>query len=74
MDGETLKSYVTHWPDQRWQEYEPLLSYCRDNSVRLIACGTPLKVSIWMIFLVQGYFDSVSRMNMVLISMDMFQL
>jgi uncharacterized iron-regulated protein len=44
MDGETLKSYVTHWPAQRWQEYEPLLSYCRDNSVRLIACGTPLKV------------------------------
>ncbi|XP_010516216.1 PREDICTED: protein RETICULATA-RELATED 6, chloroplastic-like [Camelina sativa] len=44
MDGETLKSYVTHWPPQRWQEYEPLLSYCRDNSVKLIACGTPLKV------------------------------
>ncbi|KFK34857.1 hypothetical protein AALP_AA5G202100 [Arabis alpina] len=44
MDGETLKSYVTHWPDQRWQEYEPLLTYCRDNAVKLIACGTPLKV------------------------------
>ncbi|KAL1191468.1 Protein RETICULATA-RELATED 6 [Cardamine amara subsp. amara] len=44
IDGETLKSYVTDWPAQRWQEYEPLLSYCRDNSVRLIACGTPLKV------------------------------
>ncbi|CAH2058626.1 unnamed protein product [Thlaspi arvense] len=44
MDGETLKSYVSHWPAQRWQEYEPLLSYCRDNAVKLIACGTPLKV------------------------------
>ncbi|EOA23537.1 hypothetical protein CARUB_v10016732mg [Capsella rubella] len=44
IDGETLKSYVTDWPPQRWQEYESLLSYCRDNSVRLIACGTPLKV------------------------------
>lgn len=44
MDGEALKSYVSHWPAQRWQEYEPLLTYCRDNSVKLIACGTPLKV------------------------------
>ncbi|CAA7060438.1 unnamed protein product [Microthlaspi erraticum] len=44
IDGETLKSYVADWPAQRWQEYEPLLTYCRDNSVRLIACGTPLKV------------------------------
>ncbi|CAK9326284.1 unnamed protein product [Citrullus colocynthis] len=44
IDGETLKSYTSHWPPQRWQEYEPLLSYCRENGVRLIACGTPLKV------------------------------
>ncbi|KAK4835892.1 hypothetical protein QYF36_015873 [Acer negundo] len=44
IDGETLKSYAVHWPPQRWQEYEPLLSYCRDNGVRLVACGTPLKV------------------------------
>ncbi|KAG8381065.1 hypothetical protein BUALT_Bualt06G0083200 [Buddleja alternifolia] len=28
----------------RWQEYEPLLTYCRDNGVRLIACGVPLEV------------------------------
>lgn len=44
IDGETLKSYASHWPPQRWQEYEPLLSYCRDNDVRLLACGTLLKV------------------------------
>ncbi|CAN6930272.1 hypothetical protein Bca4012_099648 [Brassica carinata] len=44
IDGETLKSYVTDWPAQLWQEYEPLLTYCRDNAVRLIACGIPLKV------------------------------
>ncbi|XP_038885401.1 protein RETICULATA-RELATED 5, chloroplastic [Benincasa hispida] len=44
IDGETLKSYTSHWPPQRWQEYEPLLSYCRENGVRLIACGTPLKI------------------------------
>nr|GME12675.1 protein RETICULATA-RELATED 5, chloroplastic [Ipomoea batatas] len=44
IDGETLKSFVTHWPPQRWQEYEPLLSYCNDNGVRLIACGLPLEV------------------------------
>ncbi|MCL7031078.1 hypothetical protein MKW94_003484 [Papaver nudicaule] len=44
IDGETLKSYTSHWPPERWQEYEPLLSYCRDNGVRLVACGTPLEV------------------------------
>lgn len=44
MDGETLKSFTSHWPPESWEEYEPLLSYCRDNGVQLIACGTPLKV------------------------------
>ncbi|CAM8972861.1 unnamed protein product [Rhodiola kirilowii] len=44
IDGETLKSYTKHWAPQRWQEYEPLLTYCRDNGVQLIACGTPLEV------------------------------
>ncbi|XVF69657.1 hypothetical protein PTKIN_Ptkin11bG0099300 [Pterospermum kingtungense] len=44
IDGEKLKSYVSHWPAQRWQEYEPILNYCRDNKVRLVACGTPLKI------------------------------
>ncbi|XAR65990.1 hypothetical protein NMG60_11012021 [Bertholletia excelsa] len=44
IDGETLKSFASHWPPQRWQEYEPLLSYCRDNGIRLIACGTPIEV------------------------------
>ncbi|KAF5959124.1 hypothetical protein HYC85_000333 [Camellia sinensis] len=41
---ETLKSFASHWPPQRWQEYEPLLTYCRDNGVGLVACGTPLEV------------------------------
>ncbi|CAN6469685.1 unnamed protein product [Victoria cruziana] len=44
IDGESLRSYVSHWPPGRWLEYEPLLSYCRDNGVRLVACGTPLEV------------------------------
>ncbi|KAL1544810.1 Protein RETICULATA-RELATED 6, chloroplastic [Salvia divinorum] len=44
IDGETLKSFVTHWPPQSWQEYEPLLTYCRENGVQLIACGLPLEV------------------------------
>lgn len=44
IDSEGLKSYITHWPPQRWQEYEPLLTYCRDNGIRLIACGVPLEV------------------------------
>ncbi|KAL3334390.1 hypothetical protein AABB24_030899 [Solanum stoloniferum] len=44
IDGESLKSYVAHWPTQYWHEYEPLLTYCRENGVRLIACGLPLEV------------------------------
>ncbi|KAE8668665.1 hypothetical protein F3Y22_tig00112289pilonHSYRG00180 [Hibiscus syriacus] len=28
----------------RWHEYDPILNYCRDNEVRLVACGTPLKI------------------------------
>ncbi|KAL4189553.1 hypothetical protein AMTRI_Chr08g207690 [Amborella trichopoda] len=44
IDGETLKSFVPHWPPERWPEYEPLLRYCCDNGVRLVACGTPLEV------------------------------
>ncbi|KAL0359129.1 UNVERIFIED_CONTAM: protein RETICULATA-RELATED 6, chloroplastic [Sesamum angustifolium] len=44
IDGEALKSFVTHWSPQRWQEYEPLLTYCRDNGVGLVACGVPLEV------------------------------
>ncbi|XP_009386860.3 protein RETICULATA-RELATED 5, chloroplastic isoform X1 [Musa acuminata AAA Group] len=44
IDGGSLRSYTFHWPSERWQEYEPLLNYCRDNGVKLVACGTPLKV------------------------------
>ncbi|KAK7281079.1 hypothetical protein RIF29_08755 [Crotalaria pallida] len=44
IDGETLKSYTLHWPPQRWQEYEPILSYCCENGIRLVACGTPLAI------------------------------
>lgn len=44
IDEETLKSYTPHWPPERWQEYSPLLSYCLDNGVRVVACGMPLEV------------------------------
>ncbi|XP_010922650.1 protein RETICULATA-RELATED 5, chloroplastic [Elaeis guineensis] len=44
IDGGGLRSYTSHWPPQRWQEYEPLLNYCRDNQIKLVACGTPLEV------------------------------
>ncbi|XP_027190424.1 protein RETICULATA-RELATED 5, chloroplastic isoform X1 [Cicer arietinum] len=44
IDGETLKSYMVHWPPERWQEYEPILSYCCENGIHLVACGTPLKI------------------------------
>ncbi|CAN0909837.1 Protein RETICULATA-RELATED 6, chloroplastic [Linum grandiflorum] len=41
IDGETFKSILSNWPPERWQEYEPLLSYCRDNGVRIVACAVP---------------------------------
>ncbi|CAL4953859.1 unnamed protein product [Urochloa decumbens] len=44
IDGNTLKLYTSHWAPERWQEYEPLLNYCRDNGIKLVACGTPLEV------------------------------
>ncbi|KAK8926067.1 hypothetical protein KSP39_PZI018556 [Platanthera zijinensis] len=44
IDGATLRSYTSHWPPARWQEYEPLLNFCRENGVKLVACGTPLEV------------------------------
>ncbi|XXG44227.1 hypothetical protein AAC387_Pa01g4088 [Persea americana] len=44
IDGESLRSYTIHWPPERWQEYEPLLNYCHDNGIRIVACGTPLEV------------------------------
>lgn len=51
IDGETLKSFVTHWSPQNWQEYEPLLTYCRDNGIQIIACGLPLEVLSLSIYL-----------------------
>ncbi|KAF3330602.1 Protein RETICULATA-RELATED 5 [Carex littledalei] len=44
IDGKGLKLYTSHWPEQCWQEYEPLLNYCRENKIKLVACGTPLQV------------------------------
>ncbi|KAG6418486.1 hypothetical protein SASPL_120690 [Salvia splendens] len=44
ITADALVSLLTHWPSQRWQEYEPLLTYCRDNGVPVIACGLPLEV------------------------------
>ncbi|GAA0183245.1 hypothetical protein LIER_30696 [Lithospermum erythrorhizon] len=44
INGEVLKMFVSHWAPERWQEYEPLLNYCRDNGVHLVACGIPLEV------------------------------
>lgn len=53
-----MKYYVAHWPTQCWQEYEPLLTYCRDNGVRLVACGLPLEVLIICLhLLVDGHVE-----------------
>lgn len=52
IDGETLKSFVTHWSPHSWQEFEPLLTYCRENGIRIIACGLPLEVLSLSIYLI----------------------
>ncbi|KAH7654004.1 Protein RETICULATA-related protein [Dioscorea alata] len=44
IDSKSLRSYTSHWPPERWQEYEPLLNYCLQNDVKLVACGTPLQI------------------------------
>lgn len=44
LSDEELRSLVPHWPDERWQEYQPLLHYCQNNGVRLMAGGTPPEV------------------------------
>lgn len=44
LSDKQLRALVPHWPDERWNEYLPLLQYCRNNGVRLMAGGTPLEV------------------------------
>jgi uncharacterized iron-regulated protein len=44
INDNDLKSFVSHWPAQRWKEYMPLLHYCCKNGVQLIACGAPLEI------------------------------
>ncbi|EFJ19988.1 hypothetical protein SELMODRAFT_177305 [Selaginella moellendorffii] len=43
-DSADLKAQVLDWPEGRWEQYQPLLEYCRDNGVRLMACGAPPEV------------------------------
>lgn len=42
-----LKSLVEFWPTGRWEEFSPLLQYCRAAGVRLMACGTPPEVVVY---------------------------
>ncbi|KAL0307583.1 UNVERIFIED_CONTAM: protein RETICULATA-RELATED 6, chloroplastic [Sesamum calycinum] len=39
-----LKIFCNTLAAERWQEYEPLLTYCQENGIRLVACGVPLEV------------------------------
>lgn len=36
---------VEFWPKGLWEEYLPILQYCRATGVRLMACGTPPEVA-----------------------------
>ncbi|KAJ9128638.1 hypothetical protein P3X46_034653 [Hevea brasiliensis] len=69
IDGETFKSYLSYWPPQRWQEYEPLLSCCRDNGVRIVACGTPLK-ALYVPPPGSGFISGFTSISLRLIAMN----
>lgn len=44
LSDKQLRELLPHWPDERWEQYQPLLQYCRSNGVRLMAGGTPPEV------------------------------
>ena len=44
ISDKELRELVGNWSDERWKEYQPLLQYCRNNGVRLMAGGAPLEV------------------------------
>ncbi|KAG0631380.1 hypothetical protein M758_1G249000 [Ceratodon purpureus] len=44
LTDDELKSMVGFWHEGLWQEYLPILQYCRTSGVRLMACGTPPEV------------------------------
>jgi hypothetical protein len=46
LSDDELRAAVGFWPDGQWQEYLPLLQYCRASGVRLMACGTPPEVGL----------------------------
>lgn len=46
ISDDQLKAMVGFWHKGLWQEYLPLLQYCRANGVRLMACGTPPEVIV----------------------------
>ncbi|KAJ0975535.1 hypothetical protein J5N97_017500 [Dioscorea zingiberensis] len=43
IDSKSLRSYTLQATESKC-EYEPLLKYCRENEVKLVACGTPLEI------------------------------
>lgn len=45
LTDDELRLHVPLWPEDRWGQVLPLLKYCRDNGVRVLACGTPAEVS-----------------------------
>ena len=46
LSDDELKSMVGFWSEGLWQEYLPILQYCRTSGVRLMACGTPPEVVV----------------------------
>ncbi|KAL2621342.1 hypothetical protein R1flu_001547 [Riccia fluitans] len=44
ITDEQLRALVPALPDDRWRGYLPILQYCRDNGVRIVGMGPPVKV------------------------------
>ncbi|KAH7307804.1 hypothetical protein KP509_22G078500 [Ceratopteris richardii] len=44
LSDKQLRALVPHLAEERWNGYLPLLQYCRNNGVRLMAGGTPPEV------------------------------
>ncbi|KAL3680487.1 hypothetical protein R1sor_023443 [Riccia sorocarpa] len=44
ITDEKLRALVPALPEDRWQGYLPILQYCRDNGVRIVGMGPPMKV------------------------------
>lgn len=56
LTDEELKVFASHMPEDRWLEYLPILQFCKNKGVRLVACGAPLEVC-WSSLVLQSFLN-----------------